>query len=123
MNADRRELIEMLKLEIEVIERGGYLPSVREPRKELKIFRDSISCPNLALEQKTTPCAHCWLAQYIPANHMDKEEPCHYIPLNDRGDTVASLVERGDAEGARRELLNWLRRRVTELEREAAPAA
>jgi hypothetical protein len=122
MNFDPREILEMLRLEIEVIERGGYLPSVRDPRKELRIFRDSVSCPNLALENKVEPCVHCWLAQFIPAQHLDKEVPCHYIALNERGDTVASLLERGDAEGARTTLLGWLKRKVAELERQGAAA-
>lgn len=122
MNFDARELIEMLKLEMEVIERGGYLPSVREPRKELRIFRDSVSCPNLALEKKTEPCAHCWLAQFIPAKDMDKEEPCQHIPLNERGDTVASLVAGGDTEGAHKALLGWLKRKVVELEQVTQPS-
>ncbi len=124
MTYDPQDLLQQLKLEIQIIERGGYSPSVREPRNQLRIFRDSASCPNLALEQKVVACAHCWLAQFIPAEHMKAEEPCHYIKLNERGDTVASLVAEGKAEDAQRELLAWLRREVTRLEKElAAPAA
>ncbi len=33
MEFDKREMIDQLKLEIEVIQKGGYYPSVREPRK------------------------------------------------------------------------------------------
>lgn len=124
MTYDPREILQQLKLEIQILERGGYLPSVRDPRNELRIFRDSASCPNLALEQKTVPCAHCWLAQYIPAEHINAEEPCHFIPLNERGETVASLVAEGRSEDAQRELLGWLKREVGRMEKElAAPAA
>jgi hypothetical protein len=119
-----KEILEQLKLEIQIIERGGYLPSVREPHQELRIFRDSASCPNLALEEKTVPCAHCWLAEFIPVQHLNAEEPCHYIPLNERGDTVASLCAAGRAEEAQVALLDWLRRGVERLEKEiSAPAA
>jgi len=124
MNINTKELIEQLKLEIQVIERGGYSPSVHQPHAELRIFRDSVSCPNLALDEKTAPCAHCWLAQFIPSEYLDKEEPCHYLPLNERGDTVASLAERGDEDSIQRELLGWLRRTVKQLEQTVAhPAA
>ncbi len=51
MGLDKREMIEQLKLEIEVIEKGGYYPSVRESRKQLRPFRDSVTCLNLALEE------------------------------------------------------------------------
>ncbi|MBI3406289.1 MAG: hypothetical protein HY046_12620 [Acidobacteria bacterium] len=55
---------------------------------------------------------------------MNKEEPCHYIPLNEKGDTVASLNERGDEEAVKREMLGWLRRNVDRMEQELAhPAA
>ncbi len=124
MNYDPKEVIEQLKLEIKIIERGGYSPSVRDPHHELRIFRDSASCPNLALEEKAVPCAHCWLAQFIPVEHMNAPEPCHYIPLNDRGDTVASLTEEGRGEFAQQALLGWLRSAVERMEKEvAAPAA
>jgi hypothetical protein len=53
---------------------------------------------------------------------MNAEEPCHFIPLNDKGDTVASLLERGEAERAQRELLAWLRTKIAELEGQAVAA-
>ena len=115
MEYEPKEIIEQLKLEIQILERGGYEPSVRAPRDELRIFRDSASCPNLALEQKALPCVHCWLAQFIPAKHMNTQEPCHYIPLNEKGDTVASLSDAGRREDAMKELLGWLRRTVARM--------
>jgi hypothetical protein len=42
MGFDKKEMIEQLKFEIEMIEKGGYYPSVREPRQNPEIFRDSI---------------------------------------------------------------------------------
>jgi hypothetical protein len=116
MEFDPREIVASLKLEISVLERGGYYPSVRQPHEELRIFRDSVTCPNLAQAEKTTPCSHCFLAQFIPAEHLDKKEPCHYIPLNAQGETVASLAAAGDRERLRRELLAWLRSMVAQVE-------
>jgi len=124
MNYEPKEILDQLKLEIQILERGGYSPSVRAPRQELRIFRDSASCPNLALEQKAVPCTHCWIAQFIPSQHMGADEPCHYIPLNEQGETVASLYAAGREEDAQRELLAWLRREVARLEKElTTPAA
>lgn len=124
MEYEPKEILEQLKLEIQILERGGYEPSVHAPREELRIFRDSASCPNLALEQKALPCVHCWLGQFIPAQHMDAQEPCHYIPLNEKGETVASLSQEGRREEAMQALLGWLRQTVARLEKEiSAPAA
>ncbi len=122
MNFDKKEMIEKLKLEIKVIEKGGYNPSVREPRKEPRIFRDSVSCLNLGLEEKRDPCVQCFLIEFVPPEHRNAEEPCHYIPLNDRGDTVVSLEAEGDRERLQAELLGWLRFTITRLEKELATA-
>jgi hypothetical protein len=121
MDFDKQEILERLRLEIEVIERGGYHPSVREPRKELRIFRDSVTCLNMSLEKKLEPCDRCFLIQYVPPEHRDKEEPCHYIPLNERGDTIAGLRSQGlDSETIQSVLLEWLYRTTARLETELA---
>ena len=85
MKFDKREMIERLKLEISMIRDGGYNPSVRAPRKELRVFRDSITCLNVGLEVKKEPCTSCFLISFVPPEHRDKTEPCHYIPLNEIG--------------------------------------
>ena len=112
------ELIDWLKLEIEVIEKGGYNPSVRDPRNEPRIFRDSISCPNMGLTEKLEPCSHCWLMEFVPANRIHEEDPCQHIPLNEQGDTVASLEAEGRHEEAIELLLAWLKSTVARLEAE-----
>ena len=120
MAFDKQDLIERLKLEIEVIERGGYHPSVREPRKAVRIFRDSVSCPNLGLLEKVEPCTHCFLVEFVPQALRDREDACHFIPLNERGDTVASLEAEGKHDKLQEELLKWLRATVARLEAEVA---
>jgi hypothetical protein len=123
MQFAKQELIDRLKLEIEVIERGGYYPSVREPRSLPRIFRDSVSCLNMGLEQKVEPCGHCFLMKFVPVEHQNAEEPCRYIPLNEAGETVATLEDAGRPEEAQEALLNWLRGTVTRLEAEVAREA
>ena len=120
MTFDRRELIEQLKLEARVIESGGYQPSVREPRKELRIFRDSVSCPNLGVEEKMVPCAHCWLMEFVPPKYQNTADPCRYIPLNDRGDSIDSLEASGQREKVEAAMLDWIRTTIAKLEAEVA---
>ncbi len=116
MAIDKQDLIERLKLEVQVIEKGGYSPSVRDPRSELHIFRDSISCPNLGLQEKVEPCAHCFLMDFVPPEHSEKEDACHYIPLNEQGETVKSLEAAGDSNRAQEVVLAWLKAKIAELE-------
>jgi hypothetical protein len=118
MKRDRRELIEKLKLELEVLEKGGYAPSVREPRRKQRVFRDSVSCPNLGTEVKVDPCSSCYLMEFVPLEHQDKEDACHYIPLNERGDTTVSLLQRGGEEALFVSLHSWLQETIGRLERE-----
>jgi hypothetical protein len=115
---DKREMIEKLKLEIAMVERGGYNPSVHNPRTEPRIFRDSITCLNVGLEHKKEPCSECFLIQFVPREHLDQEEPCHYIPLNSRRETVASLQH--DPDRLQIALLGWLYTTLARLQTEVA---
>jgi hypothetical protein len=118
MKSDRRELVEKLKLELEVLEKGGYAPSVREPHRMQRVFRDSVSCPNLGTEVKVDPCSSCYLMEFVPREHRDKEDACHYIPLNERGDTTISLLQRGGQEALFSSLHSWLQETIAKLEME-----
>jgi hypothetical protein len=120
------EVLTALKLEIAFIEKGGYFPSVRDPHHELRLFRDSVSCPNLGAEVPAEPCAHCFLMDFVPPEFRDRENACNFIPLNEAGETIASFEVEGEAghEKARAALLGWLKRTVARLERELRePAA
>ncbi len=123
MPADLKDTIEYLKLERGILRDGGYGASVHTPRKVERIFRDSISCLNLGEEVKKHPCSECKLWDYVPAEHKEEDIPCHYIPLNAQGESVASLEEKGDRSRAEEELLNWLDSTIQQLEEKLAQEA
>ena len=121
MAFDKREMMEALKLEIQVIEKGGYYPSVREPRKELHTFRDSVTCLNLGLEEKIHPCTECFLIDFVPPElRSSNGDLCHKIPLNEQGDTVESLEREGNRDKLQAAVLAWLKATVARLEMELA---
>jgi hypothetical protein len=115
----QQALLNALKLELKFCELGGYEPSVlgrlparasendpismffhestREWRKERSVFRDSPSCLNYGLPEREHPCSECWLIDFVPAEKRGEAVPCHHIPLNEHGDTVATLRGWGDA--------------------------
>ena len=121
MGIDNKEMIEQLKFEIEMIEKGGYYPSVREPRHTPEIFRESVTCLNVGLEEKEHPCSNCFLSEFAPPEvRNSKDDVCHKIPLNDKGDTVESLKAEGDPNNLQANVLAWLKNTVAKLEQEVA---
>jgi hypothetical protein len=118
MNIETKELIGKLKLELQFLEEGGYSPSVHEPHKTQRVFRDSVSCPNLGSELKVEPCSSCYLIAFVPPEHREKEDACHYIPLNAKGDTAVSLLRDGGEDALQGALRTWLKSTIGWLERE-----
>jgi hypothetical protein len=121
MSIDKKEMIQQLKFEIQMIEKGGYHPSVREARHDPEIFRDSITCLNVGLEVKEHACSSCFLSEFAPPEvRNSNDDLCHKIPLNEKGDTVESLKAEGDPYKLQATVLGWLKNTVAKLEQELA---
>lgn len=118
---DKKEMIEKLKFEILLIEKGGYYPSVREPRHAPEIFRESVTCLNVGLEEKEHACSSCFLSEFAPPEVRNSNgDICHKIPLNEKGDTVESLKTEDDPYKLQAIVLGWLKKTVAKLEQEVA---
>jgi len=120
MPADLKQIIDQLKLQRDILKSGGYGRSVRTPWKPTKLFRDSVTCLNFDEIVKRHPCNECLLWDWVPENHRDEDIPCHFIPLNDRGDSIASLEDAEDREAAENALLSWLDSVLEHLEAKLA---
>jgi hypothetical protein len=120
MGADLREIIDQLKLERDILKSGGYGRSVRTPQKPTKIFRDSVTCLNYGETVKRHPCDECLLWEWVPEDRQHEDLPCHFIPLNEQGDSIASLEDAGDREEAEKALLGWLDSVIEHLQVELA---
>ena len=124
MPIDKKIMLDALKMEIQVIEKGGYHPSVHQPHDDPRIFRDSISCLNVGLadDKKEHACASCFLIDFVPEKYKDSnDDPCHKIPLNARGDTIESLLQSGrPSDDVQAEVLVWLKATVKKLEADLA---
>jgi hypothetical protein len=126
MSFNKGEMIEQLKFEIEMIEKGRYYPSVREyypsdrePLPNPEIFRDTITCLNVGLSEKRYPCLSCFLSEFVPPELRNCEgEICHKIQLNEKGDTIESLKAADDPYRLEETVLGWLKNTVTRLEQE-----
>jgi len=120
MPADLKEIIDQLKLQRDILKSGGYGRSVRTPWKPTELFRDSVTCLNFDEVVKRHPCNECLLWEWVPENHRDENIPCHFIPLNDRGESIASLEDADDREEAEKALLGWLDSVLAHLEAKLA---
>lgn len=105
---DKREVIGLLRLEIENIRRRGFSP----------VFRDSVLCINAGTRRVSDDCEQCLLMQFVPSGVREAKLPCHHIPLNEAGDTVASLQEKGAYKELQAALLSWLEAASARLEKE-----
>ena len=115
MSKDERDLLDLLKTELDFIEKGGYGRSVRTPWKQTSPFRDSLTCVNYALPEKAHPCNECHLIDFVPENRRSESVPCHFIPLTENGETVDDLAA-GTQSKMEEALKLWMRRKIEQLE-------
>src|ERR1700676_2853635 len=121
MGFDKKEMIEQLKFEIVMMEKGRYYPSVREPRQNPEIFRDTITCLNVGLEEKEHACSSCFLSEFAPPEVRNSTgDICHKILLNEKGDTIESLKAEDDPQKLQSTVLSWLKRTVANRSEEVA---
>lgn len=118
MSNDDRDILELLKEELDFIEKGGYGRSVRTPWKPKSAFQDSLTCVNYGYPYRAHPCNECHLLDFVSPEHHGKEVPCHYIPLNDDGETIEDMEAEGNQAKLERKVKGWLCARIKEIEKE-----
>jgi hypothetical protein len=118
MTQDDRDTLEVLKAELDFVEKGGYGRSVKSPWQPTSIFQDSPSCINLGDLERTHPCSECLLIDFVPAEARDEDVPCHHIPLNASGDTIDEMEWEEDQPAMEKAVKNWLRGTIDKLEAE-----
>jgi len=118
MTNDKREFLDVLKAELEFLESGGYRHPARAAWRPQFAFQDSRTCLNFEPNQHRKPCNDCALMQLAPSDSQQKNFPCRYIVLNERGDTLDSLYRSGTQEEIESALTQWLKAKIAPLQRE-----
>jgi hypothetical protein len=125
MPKDKRNLLDVLKFELEFLEQGGYGRLPREAWRPRFIFEDSPTCMNFNSKDHE-PCEECLLMQFVPEDARTEQTPCIHIPLSLNGETIASLYRTGTQQELEEALGAWLRATIRRLEAEkekqSAPA-
>jgi hypothetical protein len=118
MAKDDRDILELLKDELVFIEQGGYGRSVRTPWVSKSIFQDSLSCLNYGYPYRAHSCADCRLLEFVGPQDHSQTVPCHFIPLNDAGNTVEELEQEGNEFETVQTVKTWLRKKICQIEAE-----
>ena len=120
MDKDDRDSFDMLRTELEFIERGGYGRSVKSPWQPTSIFQDSPSCLNFSDLEKPHPCRECMLIDFVPPQNRLADVPCHYIPLNAAGETIDHLESNEEQRDLEETVKDWLRATIQRMETQHA---
>ena len=120
MAQDERDILEVLRLELDFIEQGGYGRSVRAPWKPTSTFQDSLTCINYGYPYRAHPCGECFLNDLVPPECRAEVVPCHHIPLNAEGETVETLEPEDNQQRTEETVKAWLRAKIHEIEEERA---
>ena len=116
MPKDERDLLEVLKFELEFLEQGGYGRSPRTPWKPQYILEDSLTCMNCYSKENPDPCGDCVLMHLVPPEFRSENIPCHHIPFNVSGETLDSLYRYSDRNEIEEAVEGWLRATIQRLE-------
>lgn len=110
---DKREVLGLLRMEIENVRRRGFG----------LYFRDSVLCINAGKSSELDDaCEQCLLQQFVPAQYKGDKLPCSHIPLNEAGDTLDSLRQKGTRKERDAAVLAWMEAAAARLEKEVAAA-
>jgi len=118
MQRDERDLLEVLKFELNFLEKGGYGRSPREPWRPQFIFEDSPTCMNYDCKEHPDPCSNCVLIQLVPPEARAEKIPCRHIPLDASGQTLDSLYRSEDQHKIEETVGTWLQSAIERLEEE-----
>jgi hypothetical protein len=116
MPKDDRDLLDVLKFELKVLERGGYGSSPREPWRQHLAFEDSPSCMNYDTRENPAPCEECVLIQLVPPDQRGTKIPCRHIPLKQEGETLEYFYKCGTQQEIEDAMRNWLRSTIQQIE-------
>ena len=75
---DERDLLEVLKFELEFIEKGGYEHSPQASWRPRVVFEDSPTCVNYNCKADPIPCSNCVLMHLVPPEHRDEARRRHH---------------------------------------------
>jgi hypothetical protein len=118
MSDDKRDVLEVLRYELNFLEQGGYGNWYSTPWGPASVFQDSLTCPNHGDPTRPHACHECFLYDFVPEEYRTDDVPCHHIPLNRNGVTIATPNQ--TEEELRENIKHWLKRTIARIEADRA---
>jgi hypothetical protein len=118
MQKDERDLLDVLRFELQFLKDGGYGRSPRTPWRPQYIFEDSLTCTNFDSKENPAPCSDCVLMHLVPPDQRSEKIPCRHIPFNVFGETLASLYRDSTQQEIEETVGDWLLATIQRLEEE-----
>jgi len=109
-------LLQALKTELNFFDAGGYGRTFRSDWRPTLLLRDSPACINYNSTGQQTSCRQCPFFSLVPPAQRNAVIPCHHIPLDARGNTVASIYRTGAQKELDERYRNWLGALTREIE-------
>jgi hypothetical protein len=116
-------VLDLLRVELEFVENGGYQRSAHLPWRPPYVFEESPSCPNFSDRARPHRCEDCWLMEFVPPESRNEQVPCRFVELTADGITIDSLYRCGTPAETEEVLGSWLREKIREIEEQIANAA
>ena len=123
MLKDQRDILEVLRFELDFLDRGGYGRSVRTPWKWTSTFQHSPSCINFNDPGRRHPCHDCPLIDFVPSDARTQDVPCHHIPIGPQGETVSAMERQHDLLDLEAAIRSWLQTTIRRIEQQRASEA
>jgi len=112
---ERGRLLQVLRNEIAFFDAGGYGRPFRSAWRPTLLLRDSPACINYRDTGRQNSCRECPLFSLVARDQRERLAPCHHIPLNPQGKTVADLYALGSQELLDQRYRNWLQKKIQDL--------
>lgn len=116
MAIDERDVLDVLKSELDFIRKGNYSAPARNPCLPASIFQDSSTCLKVTDPNGNHTCDECLLTALVPRDRLCEAVPCHHIPLNPEGETIHYLEHNETHQVMETKVNAWLGRMVKILE-------
>jgi hypothetical protein len=120
MSKEQRDILEVLRYELDFLENHGYGRSLSTPWKWTSTFQHSPSCINFDDPKRSRPCTDCPLIDFVPVEARNQDVPCHHIPIGPAGETVGTMEREHDVIDLEQTLRNWLVATIQKIERQRA---
>jgi hypothetical protein len=120
MAQDRRDVLDVLRFELNFLLDGGYGRSPRTPWRAPSMFEDSPICPNFSDASHPQPRESCLLGEFVPKALRQEKAACRFIELTKEGQTLEDLYRTGTQVEIEEALANWLRVQIKRIEQERA---